>query len=190
MSAWELPYSLNVGGVDWAIRTDFRAILDILKYFQDPEYEDDERQMICLDILYKDFGNMSPELWQEALDRAVEFIDMEIREEGKPRPRIMDWEKDGPIIIPAVNSVLKKEVRSPEPLHWWTFLGAYMESRESLFSQVLSVRQKKAEGKKLDKWELEFCRKYKDLVNLGDRKTKRSKEEQDELDRLFGRAKR
>lgn len=190
MSAWELPYSLNVGGEEWAIRTDFRAILDILKYFQDPEYDDDERQIICLDILYEDFENMPTELWQEAMDKAAEFIDMEIKEEGKPRPRVMDWEKDGPIIIPAVNGVLKKEARSPEPLHWWTFLGAYMEIRESLFSQVLSIRQKKAEGKKLDKWELEFCQKNKELVSLGGSKFKRSKEEQEALNRLFGRAKK
>ncbi len=190
MSAWELPYSLNVGGVDQPIRTDFRAILDILKYFQDPEYDDDERQLICLKILYRNFDDIPSRLWQEALDKAADFIDMGIKGDDKPRPRVMDWEKDGPIIIPAVNSGLKKEVRSPEPLHWWTFLGAYMEIRESLFSQVLSVRQKRAEGKKLDKWELEFCRKNKDLVSLGDRKTKRSKEEQEALDRLFGRAKR
>lgn len=190
MSAWELPFSLNVGGINWSIRTDFRAILDILKYFQDPDYDDDERQIICLDILYENFGDMPPELWQEAIDKARDFIDMEIKEDDKPRHRIMDWEKDGPIIIPAVNNVLKKEVRSPEPLHWWTFLGAYMEIRESLFSQVLSVRQKKAEGKKLDKWEIEFCQKNKDLVSLGDRKSRRSKEEQEALDRLFGRVKR
>lgn len=190
MSAWDLPYSLEVNGTSWPIRTDFRAILDILKYFQDPEYEDDERQLICLDILYEDFENMPSNLWQEAIGKALDFIDMGIKGDDRKRPQIMDWEKDAPIIIPAVNNVLKKEIRSPEPLHWWTFLGAYMEIRESLYSQVLSVRQKKAERKKLDKWEQEFCQKNRDLVSLGSRGAKRSKEEQEAIDRLFGKVKR
>ena len=46
-------------------------------------------------------------------------------------------------------------------LHWWTFLGAYMEIGESLFSQILSVRMKKAKGKKLEDWEREFYKENK-----------------------------
>ena len=58
MSAWELPVSLNVGGHNWKIRAEFRDILDMLKYCDDPEYEPDERWLISLDILYEDFDNM------------------------------------------------------------------------------------------------------------------------------------
>ena len=47
MSAWELPQSLTVGNKDWTIRSDFRVALDILKYFDDPNYEEDEQWMIC-----------------------------------------------------------------------------------------------------------------------------------------------
>lgn len=43
MNVWELPSALEVGGKNWTIRTDFRAILDVLKYFDDPDYEDDEK---------------------------------------------------------------------------------------------------------------------------------------------------
>ena len=50
MIAWELPESLCVGGQEWKIRTDFRAILDIIRYFADPEYEADESWLICLTI--------------------------------------------------------------------------------------------------------------------------------------------
>ena len=56
MSAWELPQSLTVGNKDWTIRSDFRVALDILKYFDDPNYEEDEQWMICLDILFEDFA--------------------------------------------------------------------------------------------------------------------------------------
>lgn len=79
MTAWDLPSSLCVGGQEWSIRTDFRAVLDILKYFNDPEYEEDEKWEICLDILYENFSDMPPELWKEAAQKAIEFIDMGIK---------------------------------------------------------------------------------------------------------------
>lgn len=185
MNAWTLPTSLCVGGEEWAIRSDFRAILDILKYFSDPEYEPDEKWEICLDIMYEDFEHMPQALKSEATQKAVEFIDMGIKDDGRRKPHTMDWEHDAPVIIPSVNRVLGKEIRALEYLHWWTFLGAYMEIGESLFSQILSIRQKKAKGKKLEKWEQEFYRENKDLIDLKV-KVERSEEEKDELRALFG----
>jgi hypothetical protein len=106
MIAWELPESLCVGGQEWKIRTDFRAILDIIRYFADPEYEADESWLICLTILYIDFDDMPPDMYQEACEKAIEFIDMGIKDDGKKKPHTMDWEQDAPIILPAVNRVL------------------------------------------------------------------------------------
>ena len=106
MIAWELPESLCVGGQEWKIRTDFRAILDIIRYFADPEYEADESWLICLTILYIDFDDMPPEMYQEACEKAIEFIDMGIKDDGKKKPHTMDWEQDAPIILPAVNRVV------------------------------------------------------------------------------------
>lgn len=186
MSVWELPIALEVGDQEWNIRYDFRAILDILKYFQDPEYEQDEKEMICLDILYVDFANMPYDLYEEALEKAVEFIDMGIKDDSQNQLKVMDWEQDAPLITSAINGVLRTEIRSPQPLHWWTFLGAYMEIRESLFSDILSIRHKKAKGKKLEKWEEEFYKENKSLINLKNRKSERSQEEQEALRKLFG----
>lgn len=182
MSAWELPESLSVGCADWNIRTDFRAVLDILKYFGDPDYELDEKWEVCLDILYKDYEIMPYDLKQEAAEKAIWFIDMGIKDDGKRKPHTMDWEQDAPIIIPSVNRVLGMEIRSAKHLHWWTFLGAYMEIGESLFSQVLNIRQKKAKGKRLEKWENEF---YKENKNLIDIQKKYSEDEIDEQKRIL-----
>ena len=55
MEVWELPTSIVVGGIDYEIRTDFRAVLDILKTFNDPDFENDEKWIVCLTILYVDF---------------------------------------------------------------------------------------------------------------------------------------
>lgn len=71
-------------------------------------------------------------------------------------------------------------------MHWWTFLGAYMEIADGLFSQVLYIRQKKAKGKKLEKWEMEFYKNNKKLIDLKQTVRKRSAEEEAALNELFG----
>ena len=45
-------------------------------------------------------------------------------------------------------------------------------------------------GKKLEKWELEFYRKNKKLIDIQQQKTKRSAEEEAALKELFGGLKR
>lgn len=179
MSAWELPTSLDVGGTSYAIRSDYRVVLDILRHYASPDYEQDEKALICLGILYVD--DIPPELYEEAYKKAIGFIDAGIKDDGRPKPRTMDWDQDAPLIVPAINRVLGGEVRSMPYLHWWTFVGAYMEIGEGVFSSVLSIRQKKAKHKKLEKNEQEFYRENKSLIDMQPRY---SAEEQAEIDRL------
>lgn len=192
MSMWNLPTSLSVGGVGYFIRTDFRVILDILAAYTDPDNDPEERSLICLWSLYKDIEAMPPEHYQEALDRAVEFIDagFEPDNANKARPTLMDWEQDAPLIIPAVNRVAGREIRSMEYLHWWTFLGYYMEIGESLYTQVVSIREKKAKGKKLEKYEREFYNENKHIITLKHKESQKEKEEKDAVRELLGYKKR
>ena len=97
----------------------------------------------------------------------------------------MNWEQDAGLIIPAVNKVIGKEVRAIQYMHWWTFAGAYMEIGESLFSQVLSIRQKKQKHQKLEKWEQEFYQKNRSMIDLKKRYSKEEKQKQKELLALF-----
>jgi len=78
----------------------------------------------------------------------------------------MDWEQDFPIIAAPVNRVLGFECREVPYLHWWTFLAAYNEIGDCLFANVVSIRKKKAQGKKLDKADQAFARENSDLVNF------------------------
>ena len=181
MNTWELPVTLTVGGKEYDIRTDYRAILDILKYFNSPDYEDDEKWMICLVILFVDFEDMPVSEYSEACQKAKEFIDAGMEPDDKKRTTLMDWEQDAALIIPAVNRVAGHEVRAEKYIHWWTFLGYYMEIGESAFSQVVSIRQKKAKGRPLEKWEQEYYRENKRLIDL---RTKYTREECEERDRL------
>lgn len=195
MYAWKLPTSLHVGGANYKIRTDYRVILDILASMNDPDILDpgiteDEKQaekvLTMLQILYIDFDRMPPSDWKEASEKACEFIDCGIHDDGTPKPRLMDWEQDAPIIVPAVNKVCNFDVRSVKYMHWWTFFGYYMEIGECMLSTVVSIRDKKRRGKKLEKWEQEFYRNNKHIVDLRTKKEERSEEEKEELRKLFG----
>lgn len=190
-SAWEFPTSLNIGGTDYEIRTDYRAVLDLLTALNDSELTDSDQQIeaymksrVILEIMFPKCDDIPAEHIQEALDKVVEFIDMGITEDSK-KPKTMDWEQDAPILIPAINKVLNCEIRAEKYIHWWTFLGAYMGIGESLFSNIVSIRQKKAKGKKLDKWEMEFYKENKSLIDFK-QKSQRSNEEKDMLRDYFG----
>lgn len=186
MTAWGLPVSLPVGDREFAIRTDFRVALYLLQVFADPELEQDEKGAVCLQVLYERWEDIPQERRAEALERAVEFLDGGLPAgKAAKRPRTVDLEQDGPMIVPAVNKVLGGEVRAMEQLHWWTFLGAYMEIGESLFSTVLGIRQKRARGKKLEKYEQEFLRENRTLVELRPRQTEADRARQAELRALF-----
>lgn len=190
-SAWDFPTSLNIGGVDYEIRTDYRAVLDLFTALSDPELTDEDEQVtaymqnrVMLEIMFPDCDNIPMEHWQEALEKVTEFIDMGISDDRK-KPKTMDWEQDAPILISAINRVLNCEIRAQKYIHWWTFLGAYMEIGESLFSNIVHIRQKKASGKKLEKWEQDFYNDNKSLIDFK-QKDKRSTEEKDVLRDYFG----
>lgn len=174
MNAYNLPTSIDVCGVEYPIRSDFRCVLDILTAASDPELNDWERQEVMTEILYEDSDGIPFSAYGEACKKAVEFIDFGVKSDSKPRHRLMDWEQDAQIIIPAINKVAGIEIRSVPYLHWWTFMGYFMEIGEGVFSQVVSIRQKKAKKKKLEKWEREFERENASLVNL---KSKQSEED-------------
>ena len=181
MSHWKLPTSLTVGGKEHPIRTDFRDILTILQAFNDPDLPDWGKTQVMLQILFEDPEAIPVGELQEACTKAIEFIDNGKMPKEKPpvkRPVLMDWEQDADLIIPAVNKIAGTEIRSLPYLHWWTFLGYYMEIGESLFSSVVSIRQKHAKGKKLEKWEREFERENRDVIRI---RRPLSEEEQERL---------
>lgn len=176
-----LPDCLSVNGKEYTIRTDFRDIIKILIAFNDPELEENEKVYICLFILYEDFEDIPQDDYEAAFKAAISFIDNGIEDDSKNSPHLVDWEQDEKIMIPAVNKVAGFDIRTKQQLHWWTFLGYYMEIGDGVFSQVVAIRNKKAKGKKLEKHEQEFYKNNKTLCNLAEKLTK---EEQEKLDRL------
>lgn len=181
MSGYELPTSLNVSGVDYSIRTDFRAVLDVLKAMNDSDLDDQCKTIVLIRIIYKNYKDIPLENFFEAYEKACEFIDCGQKDDGRKHPKTVDWEQDAKIIVPAVNSVAHTEIRALPYLHWWTFFGYFMEIRESLFSSVLHIRQKKTSGKRLEKWERDFYKENKKLIDFEKTDSEEIKKEKDSI---------
>lgn len=186
---FDLPTTLTVGGREWSIETDFRQVLRVVTAFEDVDLTDADKAMLCLYDLYADLENMPPDLYQEAFDAAVRFIDGggDAPNDDKPsHPRTMDWTQDAPLIFPAINKAAGFEVRSVPYMHWWTFLGYFMEIGGSVYATVLELRGKRARGKKLEKSEQEYWKQNKDICELKRRETAEERAEREYYERLLG----
>lgn len=181
MNAYELPTSLCVGGVEYSIRSDFRAVLDVLVSANDPELDQEMKAWVMLQIMFPDLEQIPEEHLSEACTKVCEFIDCGQKDDGKPKPRLLDWEQDGSMIVPAVNNVAHTEIRALPYLHWWTFWGYFMQIGESLMSSVISIRQKKAKREKLEKWEEKFYKENRDLIDLKTKQTEAMQQEKESI---------
>lgn len=179
----QLPTELEVNGNSYKIRADFRIALLIFQAINDPDLLEKEKGFIYLDAFYEDLDSMPIEDYQEAMEREAWFLDGgRVIEQNHHQKKLIDWEQDEQLLFPAVNKVAGTETRSLPFLHWWTFLGFFNEIGEnSLFANVISIRSKKAKGKKLEKYEQEFYKENKDIIDI---KTQYSEEEKAEIERL------
>lgn len=162
-----LPYSLNINGREYVINADYRIVLLIVEAFNDNTLTEHEKAYVCLKRLFKSPESIPPGDLQEAVEKAFWFVGGgDIPKSEPSKIKTIDWKHDESIIFPAVNKIAGTEVRALPFLHWWTFLGYFGEIGEGLCSTVMNIRRKRADGKKLDKWECEFLRKNKGLVIL------------------------
>lgn len=172
----ELPRALTVGGVSYAIRSDYRVALIIFDAYNDPNFTPAEKMMVCLNALYVEV----PSDVSAALEQATWFLDGGNSVKLKQLPvKTIDWEQDESLLFPEINKSAGCEVRALEYCHWWTFLGYFSTMAEGLYSHVLNIRQKRARGKSLEKWEREFYNEHKELIVIREKLTA---EEQAELD--------
>ena len=71
MTAYELPTSLNISGVDFSIRTDFRVIIDILMAMNDPELDEQAKAIVILQILFEDWQSIPQNILQKLVRKLV-----------------------------------------------------------------------------------------------------------------------
>lgn len=159
-----LPTALTVGGKEYSIRSDYRAALDIFLALTDVELDNYNRAMEALDILFVD--EIPPDLWQEALQQCMWFLNGGEPESDKKGPRLVSWVQDFNLIASPISKNLGQDIRGLPYLHWWSFLSMYMAIGDCFFAQVVAIRDKKARGKPLDKADREFYRRNREAIDI------------------------
>lgn len=178
-----LPQTLNINGRAYKIRSDYRDILQIIAAFGDKELSDEEKAYVCLKRLFVAMESIPKSDYQDAYEAAVTFIECHISDR-KPSPKVVNWEKDEQLIFPAINKVAGTEVRAVPYMHWWTFLGYFQSiDREDIWGFILTIRQKRAKGKKLEKYEKDFLNANRDICEVEFREEKATTE--DSLAKMF-----
>lgn len=184
---YELPTKIMIQDKVYSIREqgDFRMVLDCFKALEDPELSNEERVYASLIIFFEDFECLedliSDSNLNEVYEKMVRFFNCGQDNVGASVNRkIIDWEKDSPMICSAVNKVAGTEIRALPYLHWWTFMGYYMAVGQSALSTVVGIRSKMARGKKLEDYERKFKQENPQYFNL-DMRTVEEKRFEEEL---------
>jgi hypothetical protein len=165
---WDLPIDVKIKGKIHPIRNkcDYRVVLDVICALNDNELTDEEKIKCALFIFYDDISAIDD--FETAIKEMFRIINGgdEQEETADQKPQLMDWEHDFPVLVAPINRVIGFEIRSVDYLHWMSLLSAYMEIGECTFSTIVSIRSKRAKGKKLDKWEEEYLREHRKMVEL------------------------
>jgi hypothetical protein len=176
---WDLPIAVEINGKSHAIRNqcDYRVVLDVICALNDNELTEEEKVKCALVIFYEEASQI--EDFEIAIKEMFRIINGgEVDEQANDnKPKLMDWEHDFSQLAPPISRVLGYDVRTPDKYtHWYSFLGGYMEIGECTFSTIVSIRSKKAKGQKLDKWEIDYIREHRKMVELPQKLTAEEEE--------------
>ncbi len=169
MTAWGLPTRAELGGEVYAIRSDYRDVLAVLRWLSsraDPDLDRSERGYVAMRLFYPEFAAMPPAVWPQATQFLAEFLAAGRREDARPGPPLMDWQQDAPLIAAGISQQTGQDVRGMAYLHWWSFLALFDAIGEGSFATVVAIRDKLRRGKRLETWELEFYRTHRAAVEL------------------------
>ena len=182
MTAWDLPVTTNLGGTLYHLHTDYRDILEIFSYLDDPDLPEEIRWHIALGLFYEE--PVAQCHMEEAAVYLLEFLGCGQPPQGKSE-RLLCWQKDAPMIVAEINKVAGQEIRSLPYLHWWTFMGFFHTIGEGQLSAVVAIRHKLQKGKPLERWEKQFYGENRQLVDLPKRYSREELQQRDALLQLL-----
>lgn len=183
MTAWQLPTSCSFGGKVYKFHADYRDVLEILGYLEDPDEPEYLRWRIAEALFYTEPIPQAYE--QQALEFLASFI-AGGQQEGTPGPKLIDWQTDAMTIVSDINRVAGQEIRGLPFLHWWTFLSWFHSIGQGQLSTIVGIRDKLRRGKKLEEWEKEFYRENKHRVDMKKRYSREELQQQERLRQLLG----
>lgn len=175
MTIWQLPMEAVIAGKTYRIHGDYRDILEIFSYFQDPDLPEPVKWRVALGLFFEEA--LPPEHWSEAAQYLAWFLNGGAEDRNASSRKLLDWQQDAPLIVADVNKVAGQEIRALPFLHWWTFLGYFHAVGEGQLSAVVAIRNKISRGKKLDEWERNYYRENRKIVDLQKRLSREEKEQ-------------
>lgn len=184
MSPWELPTQAVLGGKVYQLHTDYRDVLEVFSYFEDPDLPEYIKWRIALALFYD--GEIPQPYLQEAMEFLADFLCGGRRDGEKPAPKLLDWEQDAAVIVAEVNKVAGQEIRALPFVHWWTFLSWFHGIGEGQLATLVSIREKLRRGKKLEPYEKEYYREHKAAVDLQVRYSREELAQKQALEKLLG----
>lgn len=143
-----LPTAVCIDGVEYKINSNFRACLQIILAFEDPELTEEEKQIVLLQNLYPVLPNNIP----EAIIKGIKFLDggkdEEVNQEDGAKPRLYSFSQDADFIFSAFKQTHNIDLSDTEYLHWWKFLALFMDlGQDTTFCNLISLRKRVKAGK-------------------------------------------
>ena len=184
MSVWQLPVHAVIGGICYPLHADYRDVLEIFSYLEDPDLPEFLRWKIAVALLFE--GEIPEKDQQEATAYLAWFVRGGTEEETQPGAKLLDWEQDAPLIAADINKAAGQEIRAMAFLHWWTFLAWFHGIGQGQLSAVVTIRDKLHRGKKLESWEKEYYRENKNRVDIRKRYSRAELAQQAALKKLLG----
>ncbi len=145
----KLPDSLNIGGRDYKINTDFRIGIRFEQLMMDDSISPEDK-MLCAKRLY--FGKTLPPavLDEETTDKLIWFYCCEKKEKKEAestQERVYDFDYDSKWIFAAFNEQYNFDL-THEKMHWWTFRALFDAlSEDTEFVKIMGYRAVKISGK-------------------------------------------
>ena len=177
---YRLPVTICLGGRDYPICADFRRILQIIGVLETQQWPEFLRWQVALELFCP---NVPDAHRPEAMEKLADFI--RCGAPDTPGPRLLDWQQDAQVIMSDVNKAAGRELRQEDFVHWWTFLGWFHAIGQGQLATLVSIRDKRRRGQKLEPWEQEYYRVNKHRVDLPARLTPREQAQRDALNRLL-----
>ena len=165
-----LPTTLEADGVSYEINSDFRACLAVLAAFEDASLTNRDKLTVALTILYGEENLPRIVNYKEAYEKAMWFLNcgkaFAETEPDELAPPLMDWEQDEQLIFSGIAATIGRDVRAEGYCHYWAFISYFMGMGECTFTAVKAIRHKLGKHEKLEKWEQDFYRENRELVDL------------------------
>lgn len=165
-----LPETLEIGGMEYEINSDFRACLTVLTAFNDSELTNQDKLMVMIVVFFGEENISCITDYAEAYSKVVWFLNcgknITEAEDERPLPPLMDWEQDEQLIFSGIAATIGRDIRMDTYCHYWSFISYFMGMGECTFTAVKSIRHKLAKHEKLEKWEQDFYRDNREVVDI------------------------